>query len=56
MIFLTKAAAKLKVSQLSPLLNLNKEERRQVRIVMRMMRMRRGIMMKMMRRMAMKTM
>ena len=28
-----KAAAKLKVSQLSPLLNLNTEERRQVRIV-----------------------
>ena len=32
-----KAAAKLKVSQLSPLLNLNKEERRQVRIMTMMM-------------------
>ena len=49
-----KAVAKLKVSQLSPLLNLNTEERRQVRIVimvimvMKMMRIMR-IMMKMRR-------
>ena len=34
-----KAAAKLKVSQLSPLLNLNTEERRQVRIVIMVMMM-----------------